>query len=278
MGLIEIETIDDPRLELYRDIKDPHMRRREGLFVVEGRFTLRCLIEDSPFTPISVLTSHPARLALEDVLGRLDPDTPIYQAPSPVLQELAGFHLHRGCLALARRPDEPAPEEFLARAIRADGSSLIVVLEGLTNHDNVGGIFRNAMAMGADGVLLCARCCDPLYRKAIRTSLGGSFCVPFARVPGWPEDLRVLQAAGFSVVALDPTGESIAAAARRNLPRRTALVLGTEGAGLSPEVLELADLRLGIGMAAGVDSLNVATASGIALHYFREAIGECARS
>jgi len=278
VGLIEIETIDDPRLELYRDIKDPHMRRREGLFVVEGRFTLRCLIEDSPFDPVSVLTSQPARLALQDVLGGLDPETPIYQAPSPVLQVLAGFHLHRGCLALARRPDELAPEEFLARAIRADGSSLIVVLEGLTNHDNVGGIFRNAMAMGADGVLLCARCCDPLYRKAIRTSLGGSFCVPFARVPGWPEDLRGLQAAGFSVVALDPTGESIAAAARRNLPRRTALVLGTEGAGLSPEVLELADLRLGIGMAAGVDSLNVATASGIALHYFREAIGECARS
>ena len=86
MGLIEIETIDDPRLGLYRDIKDPHMRRREGLFVVEGRFTLRCLIEESPFAPVSVLTSQPARLALQDVLGGLDPETPIYQAPSPVLQ------------------------------------------------------------------------------------------------------------------------------------------------------------------------------------------------
>ena len=278
MGLIEIETIDDPRLELYRDIKDPHMRRREGLFVVEGRFTLRCLIEDSSFAPVSVLTSHPARLALQDALDVLDPETPVYQAPSPVLQELAGFHLHRGCLALARRPDELGLEDFLARAIRADGSSLIVVLEGLTNHDNVGGVFRNAMALGADGIVLCARCCDPLYRKAIRTSLGGSFCVPFTRVAAWPDDLRGLQAAGFSVVALDPTGESIATAARRNLPNRAALVLGTEGTGLSPEVLELADLRLGIGMAAGVDSLNVATASGIALHYFREAIGECARS
>ena len=204
MGLIEIETIDDPRLELYRDIKDPHMRRREGLFVVEGRFTLRCLIEDSSFSPISVLTSHPARLALEDVLGRLDPDTPIYQAPSAVLQELAGFHLHRGCLALAPRPHDLGLEAFLAQAVRADGSSLVVVLEGRTTHANVGGIFRTAMALGADGVLLCARCCDPLYRKAIRTSLGGSFCVPFARVPAWPDDLGVLQAAGFSLVALDP--------------------------------------------------------------------------
>ncbi|MCS5637676.1 MAG: RNA methyltransferase [Myxococcota bacterium] len=278
MGLIEIETLEDPRLALYRDIKDPHMRRREGLFVAEGRFTIRCLIEDSPFDPVSVLTSQPARLALQDVLDVLDPETPVYQAPSSVLQELAGFHLHRGCLALGRRPDELGPDEFLARTIREDGSSLIVVLEGLTNHDNVGGVFRNAMALGADGILLCARCCDPLYRKAIRTSLGGSLCVPFARIDAWPGDLRRLQAAGFSVVALDPLGESIAAAARRGLPRRTALVLGTEGAGLSPEVLELADLRLGIGMAPGVDSLNVATASGIALHHFREAIGPCARS
>jgi tRNA G18 (ribose-2'-O)-methylase SpoU len=278
VGLIEIAELDDPRLELYRDIKDPQMRRREGLFVVEGRFTLRCLIEDSPFAPLSILASPPARLALQDVLDELDAEVPIYQAPSEVLQELAGFHLHRGCLALGRRPDDFGLEELVRAATRADGSSLLVVLEGLTNHDNVGGVFRNAMALGADGILVCPRCCDPLYRKAIRTSLGGSLCVPFARAEDWPAGLRQLQAAGYSVVALDPEGESIAAAASRGLPRRSALVLGTEGAGISEAVLELADLRLKIGMASGVDSLNVATASGIALHYFREALETCAPS
>ena len=276
MGLIEIEVLDDPHLALYRDIKDPHMRRREGLFVVEGRFTLRCLIEDSPFDPLSILASPPARLALQDVLDGLDRETPIYQAPSEILQELAGFHLHRGCLALVRRPDDFGLEELLASAIRPDGSSLLVVLEGLTNHDNVGGIFRNAMVLGADGVVVCPRCCDPLYRKAIRTSLGGALCVPFARLPEWPAGLRELKAAGYHLVALDPTGESIASVARRGLPPRSALVFGTEGAGLSEEVLDLVDLRLKIGMASGMDSLNVATASGIALHYFREARDPCA--
>lgn len=278
MGLIEIAELDDPRLELYRDIKDPQMRRREGLFVVEGRFTLRCLIEDSPFAPLSVLASPPARLALQDVLDELDAEVPVYQASSEVLQELAGFHLHRGCLALGRRPDDFGLKELVQAATRADGSSLLVVLEGLTNHDNVGGVFRNARALGADGVLVCPRCCDPLYRKAIRTSLGGSLCVPFARAEDWPAGIRELQAAGYSVVALDPEGESIVTAASRGLPRRSALVLGTEGAGLSDEVLDLVDLRLKIDMAPGVDSLNVATASGIALHYFREALETCAPS
>ena len=278
MGLIEIDALDDPRLDLYRDIKDPHMRRREGLFVVEGRFTLRCLIEASPHDPISVLTSPPARRALQDVLDGLDGATPIYEAPNQVLRELAGFHLHRGCLALSRRPDDSALDELLLRAQRPDGSSLLVVLEGLTNHDNVGGIFRNAMALGADAVLLCPRCCDPLYRKAIRTSLGGAFCVPFARVDNWPGGLGRLREAGYQLVALDPSGESIAAAARQGLPRRVALILGTEGAGLSAEALEQADLRLKIEMAPGMDSLNVATASGIALHHFREALTPCGPS
>ncbi len=275
MGLIAIDALDDPRIDLYRDIKDPHMRRREGLFVVEGRFTLRCLIEDSPFDPISVLASPPARRALQDVLDGLDGSTPIYEAPSQILQELSGFHLHRGCLALGRRPDDSGLDDLLAKAIRPDGSSLVVVLEGLTNHDNVGGIFRNAMALGADAVVLSPRCCDPLYRKSIRTSLGGALCVPFARMDEWPGGLARLRAAGYRVVALDPSGDSIAKAARRGLPRRAALVLGTEGAGLSPEALALADLRLKIDMAAGVDSLNVATASGIALHHFREANPAC---
>jgi tRNA G18 (ribose-2'-O)-methylase SpoU len=272
MGRIEIDTLDDPRLDVYRDIKDPQMRRREGLFVVEGRFTLRCLIEDSPFDPVSVLASPPARLALQDVLDELDSATPIYEVPNTVLRDLSGFHLHRGCLALGRRPDDFNLEDLLARAIRPSGESLLVVLEGLTNHDNVGGVFRNAMALGADGVVVCPRCCDPLYRKAIRTSLGAALCVPFARLPEWPTGLHRLKAEGYTLVALDPSGESIASAARRGLPRRSALIFGTEGAGLSEEALDLVDLRLKIGMAAGVDSLNVATASGIALHHFREAL------
>jgi tRNA G18 (ribose-2'-O)-methylase SpoU len=271
MGLIEIEDLADERLELYRDIKDPDFKARLGLFVVEGRFNIRCLIEDSPFEPLSVLTSAAAHRALRDVLDRLPPAIPIYRAPSALLQELSGFHLHRGCLALGRRPEDPGLSGLVARARPAPAASTLIALEGLTNHDNVGGIFRNAMAFGADGVIVCPRCCDPLYRKGIRTSMGGALCVPFARAEPWPAALSTLREAGYARVALDPLGEPIAAAAQRGLPSRAVLLFGTEGAGLSEEVLAAADLKLGIGMEAGVDSLNVATSTGIALHYFRQA-------
>jgi tRNA G18 (ribose-2'-O)-methylase SpoU len=267
--LIEIRQLDDPRVDDYRDIRDRDWWRRRGLFVVEGRGTLRCLVERSALRPKSVLLGEPARAALGDVLARLDPEIPVYTAPRDVLEAVAGFAIHRGCLAVAPRP----PESGLAGLVERlpEGDSRVVVLEGLSNHDNVGGVFRNAMAFGADAVVLCPRCCDPLYRKAIRTSLGGSLCVPFARALRWPDELERLRARGYAIAALDPAGDVALGDPARPLPGRVALVVGTEGAGLSPAVRAMADWRVRIPMAPGVDSVNVATAAAIALHHLLSA-------
>ena len=278
MQAIEIESPDDPRIAGYRDMKDRELRRELGLFVVEGRINVRCLIERSPYRPISVLASRTAFAALRAALARLDADTPVYLADRAVLRELVGFDLHRGCLALCEQPGPTDLGELLAFGGPPGRDSLLVVLEGLSNHDNVGGVFRNAMAFGVDAVLLCPRCCDPLYRKAIRTSMGATLCVPFGRAGSWPEQpLVALARAGYSLVALDPAGRAIGPVRPGGpalpLPRRAALLLGTEGAGITSEALALADLHLRIDMAAGMDSLNVATASGIALHHFFAARG-----
>lgn len=264
MPVIPIDRLDDPRIDAYQNIKDRDLERRRGLFVVEGRGTLRALIERSPLRPRSVLLGDPARAALADVLARLDPEVPIYCAPRAVLEAISGVAIHRGALALVERPPPHALDRFIEGL--PEGDSRVIVLEGLTNHDNVGGLFRNAAAFGVDGALLCPRCCDPLYRKAIRTSMGGSFCVPFARATRWPDDLDRLRARGYTIVALDPSGEVVLGDAARPLPRRLALVVGTEGPGLSAETRAAADLRVRIEMMPDVDSINVATAAAIALH------------
>ncbi len=281
MRVIQIESRDDPRIEGYRDLKEVAVRQRRGLFVVEGRGTLRCLVERSSYRPRSVLVNPAAFDAMQGVLARLDEETPVYRATRSVLHEVAGFDVHRGCLALAEPAEPVALDRFLAARGAPARDSLIVVLEGLTNLDNVGGVFRNAMAFGVDGVLLCPRCCDPLYRKAIRTSMGATLCVPFTRALSWPEGpLAALREAGYSLVALDPAGQALddrrTGGSRAALPRRAALLFGTEGVGISPEALAMVDLRLRIDMAAGMDSLNVATASGIALHRFFDGPGRAA--
>lgn len=271
MPLIEIRALDDPRVDDYRDIRDREWWRRRGLFVVEGRGTLRCLVERSGFRPRSVLLGEPARAALGDVLARLDPAVPVYTAPRDVLEAVAGFAVHRGCLAVVERPPETGLADLVERL--PEGDSRVVVLEGLSNHDNVGGVFRNAMAFGADAVVLCPRCCDPLYRKAIRTSMGGSLCVPFARALHWPDALERLRERGYAIVALDPAGDVALGDPARPLPGRVALVVGTEGEGLSPAVRTMADRLVRIPMAPGADSVNVATAAAIALHHLLATAG-----
>ena len=268
MPLIPIENLEDPRVDLYRSIKDAHLRAREGLFVVEGRENLRCMIETSAYMPLSALVSPTAYEALEDVWATLDPEVPVYRVPGALLRELAGFDLHRGCLALGARPREEGVLPLMARLPKAPQPSCVVVLENLGNHDNVGGLFRTARALGADAVLMCARSCDPLYRKAIRVSMGASLCVPWARDERWPQCVQSLREAGYATVALDPQGEPLGLA--NPLPPRVALFLGSEGDGLSPELLDQVDVRMTIPMAEGVDSLNVTVAGGIALHGWRD--------
>ena len=266
MPLIDIEAAHDERVVGYLDLKDAHLSQRQGLFVVEGRHTLLRLFETSRFQPESILLNEASWRALSQEIEQRAPGVPVYRASASVLEAISGFPIHRGCLALVRRPKPRDMVDFV-EGLPVGERSLVLALEGLTNHDNVGGAFRNAMAFGVDGVLLCPRCCDPFYRKAIRTSLGGSLCVPFAQSKAWPNDLERLRMGGYQIVALDPEGRTGLHEYRPPADARVALVLGTEGEGLSRSVRDCVDATLRIEMASGIDSINVATAAGIALHH-----------
>ena len=187
---------------------------------------------------------------------------PIYVCETEEFAAITGFNLHRGCLALAERPDVRAFEDVMRAA------DLLLVLEAVTDADNIGSAFRNAAAFGAS-VLLSEACCDPLYRKAIRTSMGSTLRTPYARLEHWPRDLATLKSEGFTLVALTPRADAIdLPTCARKQRQRLALLVGSEGPGLSAEAEALADVCVRIPIAAAVDSLNLATATGIALYYF----------
>ena len=221
---------------------------------------LRLLLSQrSRFCPVSVLITEKRDAALAGLLAQRGPDLPVYVAAPAVMDRIAGFRVHRGVLALGRRGEDPETGPLL-RGLPEP--AIVLALAGLANHDNVGGAFRNAAAFGAAAVLLDRETCDPLYRKAIRVSVGAALTLPFARAASADAMVDALLDAGFEVVALSPAGrEELSGIA---WPERTAILVGREGPGL-PEPL-LARLRtVRIAMAPGVDSLNVATASGIAL-------------
>jgi tRNA G18 (ribose-2'-O)-methylase SpoU len=254
---IRVERIadaDDPRLADYRLPSGA-----ERSFVVEGRLLVRKLIA-SRFALRSVLTTHAALAEIEPALAPRGEAVPVYVAETDTIARVLGFAFHRGCLAAAERPGSPSLDELLAAAGR-----LVVGLEGVTNPDNVGGVFRNAAAFGAGGVVLSPGCGDPLYRKAARVAMGGSLAVPFVHAPDWPVALERLKATGFTLVALVPDADAVELRAVRG-PARVALLLGAEGEGLGAATRAAADVVATIGMAPGADSLNVATASGIALY------------
>jgi tRNA G18 (ribose-2'-O)-methylase SpoU len=272
MPVIPIDDAGDPRVALYRGVTDAALLRGHGLFVAEGRLVVRRLLSESPLEPVSLLVTGHAHAALADALATR-PALPVLVAPQSVLNEIAGFNIHRGCLALGRRPRAP---DWRALVGGADAPPRIVVLEAVSNADNVGGIFRSAAALGAGAILLAPGCCDPLYRKAIRTSIGASVVVPYAEVASPREAADALRAAGYVVLALtpDPRATPIAeAAATIAVEARVALVAGAEGEGLTEEALAAADVRVRIPMAGGVDSLNVNVAVGIALHSLTRAVG-----
>jgi tRNA G18 (ribose-2'-O)-methylase SpoU len=261
-----IERLDDPRIAAYRDVPDPDLVRSRGLFIAEGRLVVRRLIEDGRWRVQSVLVSDAARKSLQGALDAIAHRVPVYVCAAGDFLSLTGYNIHRGCLALVSRPPALQADVLIER------SRSIVVLEAVTNADNVGGIFRNAVAFGADGVLLSPTCCDPFYRKAIRTSMGAVFRVPFVRAGAWPEALLRLRDAGFTIVALTPHQPSQTLQEFSVGPRseRMALVVGTEGAGLTTPVEHMADVRVRIPIADNADSLNVAVAVGIALFALRQ--------
>lgn len=257
---IAIEDPDDPRLTAYRFVRERDLVGRQGRFIVEGEVTLRLLFSDrARFAAESVLLAPERWPGFSDLLSGDGP--PVYLAGKDVMSAVAGFPIHRGVLAVGLRGAEPAPEALIPPA---PAPALVVGLVGLTNHDNVGGLFRNAAAFGADAVWLDAETCDPLYRKAIRVSAGAALTVPFARAASGAALLDLAERHALTPLALTPGGRETLD--RLEPPARALLLLGTEGPGL-PEALMARARRLRIAMAPGFDSLNVATAGAIALHH-----------
>ena len=258
---------EDPRVGAYLNVRERDLVGRDERFIAEGEVVLHVLVTRSRFAVESVLVSQKRADALAPLLMRLPPAVPIYVASQTVMDRVVGFSIHRGVLAVGRRGPTPSAAGLIGSL---PDQALVIGLVGITNHDNVGGIFRNAAAFGADAVLLDRACCDPLYRKAIRVSVGGALVVPFGRVTDSSDMLAGLNAGGFETVALAPRGAERLADTPRS--RRVALLLGAEGAGLPPSLLgRMRTVR--IPMTGDFDSLNVATASGIALHHFAVSAG-----
>ncbi|MES0030420.1 RNA methyltransferase [Mesorhizobium sp. M0040] len=262
MNPIRIDDPQDPRVAAYLDIRERDLAGRQGRFVAEGKVVLDTLLAARRFEAESVLVLENRLAGLDDVLRKAPAGLPIYVASGEVMDRIAGFHMHRGILAIGRKGAAVSAEALLG-ALPA--RALIVVLVGIANHDNIGSIFRNAAAFGADAVLLDPTCCDPLYRKAIRVSVGAALKIPFACFADAAACTAMLDRQGFSQFALSPRGQTDIRDAKTN--ERLALYLGTEGEGL-PESLLARLQTLRIGMAQDFDSLNVAAASAIALHHF----------
>lgn len=258
MRVERIADADDPRLADYRDLQDGALRVRRGCFIVESRQVVRTLLTASPFRARSVLLTEAALDDLHDALGG---EVPVYVARDVTIRGVVGFDFHRGCLAAGERTADVPLDALLAARV-------LLVLERMTNPDNLGAVFRSAMAFGVGGVVLSPGSADPLYRKAIRVSMGGTLRVPFARPDDWPAALARLRPARFTMVALAPhaTRDIAALAVDRLREGRVALLLGAEGDGLGPIARAAADVEVAIRMAPGADSLNVATAAAIALH------------
>ncbi|MBN8949299.1 MULTISPECIES: RNA methyltransferase [unclassified Rhizobium] len=261
--LIEITHPDDPRIAEFRNIRERDLTGRDSRFIAEGTVVLRLLTgahaSGGDFAAEKVLLLKNRVAGLGDIIESFPADIPIYVADAEVLDGIVGFHLHRGVLALGRRMAEDGVGAFLDRLPK---QALVLAGCGISNHDNMGSMFRNAAAFGAAAVLLDESCCDPLYRKALRVSVGSILTVPYRRQLSDVELLAALAERGFAIWSLSPRGNVDI----REVPasERMALVVGTEGDGLPANILS-AFGSVRIPQAPGLDSLNVATASGIAL-------------
>jgi len=255
-----ITRLDDDRVADYAHVGDAEWLRGNGLFVAEGRLVVRRLLEAPGFNVRSVLVTPTARAALHDVL---DPSPcAIYVCDQALMNQLGGFNFHRGCLALGERPAPIDPASRFQSAHRA------LALQGVGNPDNVGGLFRVAAAFGVDGILLDRTSGDPFYRKAIRTSMGAAFRVPFAQTEEWLATVAGLRTAGADVVALTPNASATTLSdyvGSRSRDRRLVLMVGAEGSGLSRQAIDAATASVRIPIAQDIDSLNVVVAAGIAL-------------
>ena len=260
--IVPITDPEDPRIEPYRDVRERDLVGRDGLFIAEGAVVVRSLVQSNRYRARSLLIAEKRLEALEPMLAVLPADTPVYTDTQPVLDRIAGFPLHRGILAVGEKTGVPSVADLLGAC---GPVARVVMLFGIGNHDNMGGIFRNAAAFGATAMILDSDCCDPLYRKAIRVSVGAALTVPTLRLARGDDPLALVAAHDYAALALSPAGSRELADVVR--PDRVAVLFGTEGPGLPQAILDrVATVR--IAMAGGLDSLNVATSSGIVLHHF----------
>lgn len=261
--MIEIDDPADPRLADFRDLstadRRPDRPGGRGLVIAEGAVVVERLL-GSPY-PVRALLG--VRRRVVDLLDRLSlPPVPAYVTTAEVMAEVVGFHLNRGVLATADRSPAPSVSDVVA------GARCLAVLEGVGDHENLGSIFRNAAALAVDGVILGPGCADPLYRRGVRVSMGHVLRVPFATVAeaDWTACLAMLRARGLCLAALTPSADAVPLRLAGLAGRRVALLLGSEGHGLTERTLTASDVRVRIPMSAGVDSLNVATAAAVAFH------------
>ena len=261
--LVEVDDPDDPRLADYRDLRDVQLRRsleaEHGIFLAEGEKVVRRAVE-AGYRPRSFLMAPRWLDGLADVLAA---DAPCYVVSEALAEQVTGFHVHRGALAALERRPLPSVAEVLARA------RTVLVLEDVVDHTNVGAAFRSGAALGVDAVLLAPRCADPLYRRAVKVGMGAVFSLPWTRLEDWYGALPSLSDAGFTTVALTLAEDAVPIEDAVAGVDRLALVLGTEGHGLSPRWQESADRRAVIPMQAGIDSLNVAAACAVACYVAR---------
>lgn len=267
---IAIDSVDDRRVGDFRVVSDPLLMRERGLFVAEGRLAVERLLA-SRFRAQALLLTESVLASLEPALAacRLGAaGLDVYLTDTARLRQITGFRFHRGCLALGARPARAGDDDDRPAA---EPSRPLIALEGVSNPDNVGSIFRNAAAFGAAGVVLSPTCADPLYRKAIRTSMGTTLTLPFRVAGEWPGALRSIGDAGARLVALTPDGRAtdLETFVGRAVGVPLALLLGNEGDGVSGAALDLCDERVRVDIEPAVDSLNVATTAAIVLQRLR---------
>ncbi len=263
-AFIRIIDPDDPAIAEFTRIRERDLARNHGSFIAEGTVVLRMLAkahrEGTRFKARKILLLENRVAGLADLLADFPEDIPVYVASAEIMDAIAGFHMHRGVLGLGQKLTQPTLDETLAKL---PPKALVAVCQGLSNHDNAGAIFRNAAAFGVRHVILDETSCDPLYRKAIRVSVGSVLTVPFTRGGSLEEALESLTKHGFQFWGLSPSGQTNIRAISPT--DRTALILGTEGEGLPADLLSHINTAY-IPQMPGLDSLNVATAAGIALY------------
>lgn len=262
-AVIDVADPADPRLDDFRDLNSvdrrPDLPTGKGLVIAEGVLVVQRMLA-SRFAPRAMMGTD-RRLA--ELAGDLDGvAAPYYRVAADVMAEVVGFHLNRGVLASASRPSELSVPQVL------EGARTVAVLEGVNDHENLGSIFRNAAGLGVDAVVFGTGCADPLYRRAVRVSMGHALLVPYAWAASWPDDLQMLRDNGFRLLAMtpEPSADTLADAMSAVAADKVAVLVGAEGPGLTERTMRVADMRVRIPMSRGTDSLNVATAAALAFY------------